>query len=218
MNEQETMFYNNVTGFSTAVIKKALKKTGDNKVKSWIIKQELGTELAKAQQYYNSPDAQTSMDDAGLTYNSICDFFQSITGGTKKSACYKLIKVAQNIDENSSAPRLFVTAVQLAVSEGLSPKQNNEGFNYFCANAELKYAGATTESESEASEEDESEASEESGTKYSFSMKAVDGEAGGCIRLDDSYNIIAEDGDVGQLMVSMVAFFHSKGFAVTQND
>ena len=80
MNAQETRFFNQITGFSTTVIRKALKKGDDLEVKAWKIKQELGTELAKAQEYYNSPEGKAEMDDAGLTYNNICEFRNKRSG------------------------------------------------------------------------------------------------------------------------------------------
>ena len=204
MNAQEQQFYNSVTGFSPAAITGVIKRMGTAHKKSIELQVELGKELRTAQEWYGSEDGQAQMNDAGLTYNDICEFFQSIAGGRKKSACYKLIKACDNVDANENAVSEFVTACKDAEENGESPKKNIEAFNKFC----------TSESE----EAEVRESGSEDGTKFSFSMKNTDGTGGASVRMDKDYNILAEDGDVGILMVSMTAFFHGKGFAVTQND
>ena len=225
MNTQETSFYNNVTGFSVTTIKRIFKKVSTGEVRFWILKAELGKELMKARDYYNSEEGKNEMDDAGITYNDICEFFQTITNGQmKKSPAYKRIKVYQNISDNNDAPKLFVDAVKKAKEENPNVKtsMNDESFNYFCANGELKINGATAtaneneETESEETEETESEENQsEDGTKFSFSMKATDGEIGACIRLDKDHNILAEDGTASSIILAMTNYLNSKGFALT---
>lgn len=205
MNTQETSFYNSVTGFSPTAITGVIRKLGRQHKKSIELQVELGKELRTAKEWYNSEEAQAEMDDAGITYNSICDFFQSIAGGRKKSACYKLIKSANNVDANEDAISEFVTACDEAEANGESPKRNIEAFNKFCTNGEA---------EVRETEETESEASEESGTKFSFSMKNTDEHGGASVRMSEGYDVLAEDGNIERLMISMTAFFHSKGFAV----
>jgi len=224
MNTQETSFYNNVTGFSPSAIKRIFKKQSTNEVKFWILKAELGKELMKARDYYNSDEGKNEMDDAGITYNDICEFFQTITNGRmKKSPAYKRIKVYENIASNPSAPKQFVEAIEKAKEENPNVKtsKNDESFNYFCANGELKINGVTatanetTETESEETEETESEETQsEDGTKFSFSMKATNGESGACIRLDESFNILAEDGNTYALKLAMIKYLISIGHEV----
>lgn len=210
MNTQERSFYYNVTGFSPSAIKRILKKESTNEVKFWILKAELGKELMKARDYYNSEEGKNEMDDAGITYNDICEFFQTITNGRmKKSPAYKRIKVYENIQANPSAPKLFVEAIEKAKEENPNVKtsKNDESFNYFCANGELKINGATAtanqteESESEETEESESEEnqSEDSETYITISMKAINGNAGATIRIDADGNVIQSDGRVCEL-------------------
>jgi hypothetical protein len=223
MNAQETNFYNSVTGFSPAGIKKALKKEETATTKFWTIKAELGKELAKARDYYNSEEGKAEMDDAGICYNDICDFFQVLTAGQmKKPSVYKRIKVYENISDNNDAPKLFVKAVKEAKEENPNVKivQSDEGFNYFCANGELKIKGATataneSESESGDAEEGETEESESGdGTQFSFSCKNSETLAGGCIRMDRDYGIIAEDGNADAIKVAMVSYLLLQGYNV----
>ena len=201
MNAQEQQFYNSVTGFSPAAITGVIKRMGTAHKKSIELQVELGKELRTAQEWYGSEDGQAQMNDAGLTYNDICEFFQSIAGGRKKSACYKLIKACNNVDANENAVSEFVTACKDAEENGESPKKNIEAFNKFC----------TSESE----EAEVRESGSEDGTKFSFSMKAVDGEGGACIRLDKDHNILAEDGSVSGIILAMTNYLNSKGFALT---
>jgi len=226
MNAQETNFYNSVTGFSPAGIKKALKKQDTATTKFWTIKAEVGKELMKARDYYNSEEGKTEMDDAGICYNDICDFFQVLTAGQmKKPSVYKRIKVYENIEANADVPRLFVKAVKEAKEENPNVKivQSDEGFNYFCANGELKIKGATaTANESAAGETEESESEDganesEDGTKFSFSSKNT-GNGGSCVRMDEDFNLIAEVGDSSQIMQAMETYLNLKGFSVTMND
>jgi hypothetical protein len=210
MNTQETSFYNNVTGFSPSAIKRIFKKESTNEVKFWILKAELGKELMKARDYYNSEEGKNEMDDAGITYNDICEFFQTITNGRmKKSPAYKRIKVYENIASNPSAPKLFVEAIEKAKEENPNVKtsKNDESFNYFCANGELKINGVTatanetTETESEETEETESEENQsEDGTFITISMKSVLGFSGATIRIDTDGNVLQADGDIETLL------------------
>lgn len=215
MNTQERSFYNSVTGFSPTAITGVIRRLGRQHKKSIELQVELGKELRTAKEWYNSEEAQAEMDDAGITYNSICEFFQSVAGGRKKSACYKLIKAANNVDANEEAVNEFVTACDEAETNGESPKRNIEAFNKFCASGEAEVR-ETEETESEETEETESEEnqSEDSETKFSFSMKATDGESGSCIRLDKDYNILAEDGDVVFTFRAMTKYLSTKGFDV----
>ena len=73
--------------------------------------------------------------------------------------------------------------------------------------------------ESEETEETESEEnqSDDSGTKYSFSMKATNGESGACVRMDEGYEILAEDGDAqsqSRLKLAMITFLMQRGCEV----
>jgi hypothetical protein len=215
MNTQERSFYNNVTGFSPTAITGVIRRLDRQHKKSIELQVELGKELRTAKEWYNSEEAQAEMDDAGITYNSICEFFQSVAGGRKKSACYKLIKAANNVDANDNAVSEFVEACKQAVEDGESPKRNIEAFNKFCASGEAEVR-ETEETESEESEETESEEnqSDDSGTKFSFSMKAVDGESGACIRLDESYNIIAEDGNGDEVRRAITKYLSTIGYDV----
>ena len=215
MNAQEQQFYNSVTGFSPSAITGVIKRMGTAHKKSIELQVELGKELRTAKEWYGSEDGQSQMNDAGLTYNDICEFFQSVAGGRKKSICYKLIKACNNVDANENAVAEFVTACKDAEENGESPKKNIEAFNKFCSSGEAE----VRESESEESEsESESEEGSEDETKFSFSMKAVDGESGACIRLDESFNIIAEDGAWDEIIRAITKYLSTKGFAVTQND
>lgn len=217
MNTQERSFYNNVTGFNHQTITGVIRRLDRQHKKSIELQVELGKELRTAKEWYNSEEAQAEMDDAGITYNSICEFFQSIAGGRKKSACYKLIKAADNVDANENAISEFVEACKQAVENGESPKRNIEAFNKFCASgeAEVRVSEANESEESEESESEENQ-SEESGTKFSFSMKATNGESGACIRVDESFNILAEDGDTEKLKVAMIGFLIQSGCEVTR--
>lgn len=204
MNTQETNFYNNVTGFSPAGIKRALKKVETATTKFWTIKAELGKELMKARDYYNSEAGKEEMDEAGICYNDICDFFQVLTAGQmKKPSVYKRIKVYENIEADANLPKLFVQAVKQAKEENPNVKivQSDEGFNYFCANGELKIKGATAtanESESEGDDESETEDSE-SDTFITISMKACNGNSGATLRIDKEGNVLQADGDLTAL-------------------
>lgn len=217
MNTQERSFYNNVTGFNHQTITGVIRRLDRQHKKSIELQVELGKELRTAKEWYNSEEAQAEMDDAGITYNSICEFFQSIAGGRKKSACYKLIKAADNVDANENAISEFVEACKQAVENGESPKRNIEAFNKFCASgeAEVRVSEANESEESEESESEENQ-SEENATKYSFSMKATNGESGACIRVDESFNILAEDGDTEKLKVAMIGFLIQSGCEVTR--
>lgn len=217
MNTQERSFYNNVTGFNHQTITGVIRRLDRQHKKSIELQVELGKELRTAKEWYNSEEAQAEMDDAGITYNSICEFFQSIAGGRKKSACYKLIKAADNVDANENAISEFVEACKQAVENGESPKRNIEAFNKFCASgeAEVRVSEANESEESEESESEENQ-SDDSGTKYSFSMKATNGESGACIRVDESFNILAEDGDTEKLKVAMIGFLIQSGCEVTR--
>ena len=226
MNAQETNFYNNVTGFSPAGIKRALKKVETATTKFWTIKAELGKELMVARDYYNSEEGKEEMDEAGLCYNDICDFFQVLTAGQmKKPSVYKRIKVYENIEANADMPRLFVKAVKQAKEENPNVKivQSDEGFNYFCANGELKIKGATaTANESEAPTNfeisldepvtEDSESGDE--TQFSFSCKNSDTHDGGCVRMDKHYMIIAEDGNSDAIKLAITAYLLHKGYNV----
>ncbi len=221
MNAQETNFYNNVTGFSPAGIKRALKKVETATTKFWTIKAELGKELMAARDYYNSEEGKEEMDEAGLCYNDICDFFQVLTAGQmKKPSVYKRIKVYENIEANADMPRLFVKAVKQAKEENPNVKivQSDEGFNYFCANGELKIKGATAtanESESGDAEEGETEDSESGDeTQFSFSCKNSDSHDGGCVRMSANYVTIAEDGNTDAIKVAMVSYLLQQGYSV----
>ena len=215
MNTQEASFYNSVTGFNPTAITGVIRKLGRQHKKSIELQVELGKELRTAKEWYNSEDAQTQMDDAGITYNSICEFFQSVAGGRKKSACYKLIKSANNVDANENAINEFVTACDEAEENGESPKRNIEAFNKFCTSGEAEVR-ESEETESEEAEESESEENQsEDGTKFSFSMKATNGEIGACIRLDKDHNILAEDGTASSIILAMTNYLNSKGFALT---
>jgi len=215
MNTQERSFYNNVTGFNHQTITGVIRKLGRQHKKSIELQVELGKELRTAKEWYNSEEAQAEMDDAGITYNNICEFFQSIAGGRKKSACYKLIKSANNVDANENAINEFVTACDEAEENGESPKRNIEAFNKFCTSGEAEVR-ETEETESEESEETESEENQsEDETKFSFSMKATNGESGACIRLDKDHNILAEDGTASSIILAMTNYLNSKGFALT---
>lgn len=227
MNAQETNFYNSVTGFSPAGIKKALKKVETATTKFWTIKAELGKELMQARDYYNSEEGKAEMDDAGICYNDICDFFQVLTAGQmKKPSVYKRIKVYENISDNNDAPKLFVKAVKEAKEENPNVKivQSDEGFNYFCANGELKIKGATAtanESESGDAEEGETEESESEsgdGTQFSFACKNSNTRDGGCIRMDADYVILAEDGNTDAIKIAMTAYLHQLGYNVVPRD
>jgi hypothetical protein len=232
MNTQERSFYNNVTGFSVATIKRIQRKVETATEKFWTLKAELGKELMLARDYYNSEQGKTEMDDAGICYNDICDFFQTITNGQmKKGAAYKRIKVYENISDNNDAPKLFVKLVKETKAQNPSAKivQSDEGFNYFCANGELKIKGETsTSNQSNASEvsesgdaeesESEENQSEESGTKFSFSMKATNGESGACIRMNTGYEVIAEDGDNLGLKIAMIKYLTDNGYEVNRVD
>ena len=200
MNTQERSFYNNVTGFSPSAIKRIFKKQSTNEVKFWILKAELGKELMKARDYYNSDEGKNEMDDAGITYNDICEFFQSIAGGRKKSVCYKLIKAANNVDANENAINEFVTACDEAEENGESPKRNIEAFNKFCTSGEAEVR-ESEETESEETEEAESEEnqSEDPETYITISMKAINGNAGATIRIDADGNVIQSDGSIREL-------------------
>lgn len=217
MNTQERSFYNNVTGFNHQTITGVIRRLDRQHKKSIELQVELGKELRTAKEWYNSEEAQAEMDDAGITYNSICEFFQSIAGGRKKSACYKLIKAADNVDANENAISEFVEACKQAVENGESPKRNIEAFNKFCASgeAEVRVSEANESEESEESESEENQ-SDDSGTKYSFSMKATNGESGACIRMDESYGILAEDGDTEKLKIAMISFLIQNGCEVTR--
>jgi len=225
MNAQETNFYNNVTGFSPAGIKRALKKVETATTKFWTIKAELGKELMQARDYYNSEEGKEEMDEAGLCYNDICDFFQVLTAGQmKKPSVYKRIKVYENIEANADMPRLFVKAVKQAKEENPSIKivQSDEGFNYFCANGELKIKGATAtanESESGDAEEGETEESESGDdTQFSFSCKNSDTHDGGCVRMDKDYAILAEDGNSDSIKLAITAYLLHHGYNVVPRD
>lgn len=217
MNTQERSFYNSVTGFSPTAITGVIRKLGRQHKKSIELQVELGKELRTAKEWYNSEEAQTQMDDAGITYNSICEFFQSVAGGRKKSACYKLIKAVNNVDANENAINEFVTACNEAEANGESPKRNIEAFNKFCASGEAEVR-ETEETENEETEETESEEnqSDDSGTKFSFSMKAMDGESGACIRMDKDYGVLGEDGDTEKLKIAMISFLIQNGCEVTR--
>lgn len=225
MNTQETRFYNNVTGFSPAGIKRALKKVETATTKFWTIKAELGKELMTARDYYNSEEGKEEMDEAGLCYDDICDFFQVLTAGQmKKPSVYKRIKVYENIEANADAPKQFVQAVKEAKEENPNVKivQSDEGFNYFCANGELKIKGATAtanESESGDAEEGETEDSESGDeTQFSFSCKNSNTRDGGCVRMDADYVILAEDGNTDAIKIAMTAYLLHKGYNVVQRD
>ncbi len=200
MNTQERSFYNNVTGFSPTAITGVIRRLDRQHKKSIELQVELGKELRTAKEWYNSEEAQAEMDDAGITYNSICEFFQSVAGGRKKSACYKLIKAANNVDANDNAVSEFVEACKQAVEDGESPKRNIEAFNKFCASGEAEVR-ETEETESEESEETESEENQsEDGTFITISMKAALGFGGATIRIDDEGNVLQADGDIETLL------------------
>lgn len=219
MNTQERSFYNNVTGFNPTAITGAIRKLSRQLKKSIELQVELGKELRTAKEWYNSEEGQAEMDDAGITYNSICEFFQSITDGRRKSRCYKLIKAADNVDANENAINEFVTACNEAEANGESPKRNIEAFNKFCASgeAEVRVSEANESGEAEESESEENQ-SEESGTKFSFSMKATNGESGACIRMDESFNVIAQDGDSASIFTAICALLHQRGFDVVSRE
>ena len=218
MNTQERSFYNNVTGFSPSAITGVIRRLGRQHRKSIELQVELGKELRTAKEWYNSEDAKNEMDDAGITYNDICEFFQSIAGGRKKSVCYKLIKAANNVDANQGAISEFVTACDEAEENGESPKRNIEAFNKFCTSGEAEVR-ESEEAESEETEEAESEEnqSEESATMFSFSMKATNGESGACIRMDKDYGILAEDGNSAHIKSAMVKYLTDNGYVVEYN-
>ena len=230
MNRAETNFYNSVTGFSVATIKRIQRKVDTATEKFWTLKAEYGKELMLARDYYNSEQGKAEMDDAGICYNDICDFFQTITNGQmKKGAAYKRIKVYENISDNNDAPKLFVKLVKETKAQNPNAKivQSDEGFNYFCANGELKIKGETsTSNESGASEvsesgeaevsESEENQSEESSTKFSFSMKATNGGSGACIRMNINHEVIAEDGDNLGLKLAMISFLIQNGYEVNR--
>ena len=229
MNTQERNFYNNVTGFSVSTIKRIQKKVDTASEKFWTLKAEFGKELMRARDYYNSEQGKAEMDDAGITYNDICEFFQTITNGQmKKSPAYKRIKVYENIEANPNAPKLFVDAVKKAKEENPNVKtsKNDESFNYFCANGELKINGATAtvneteETESEETEETESEEnqSEDSETQFSFSCKNTDSQDGACIRMRDAFFILAQDGNTAALKLAMIAYLRGEGYKVLIRD
>ena len=201
MNRAETNFYNNVTGFNPTAITGVIRRLDRQHKKSIELQVELGKELRTAKEWYNSEEAQTEMDDAGITYNSICEFFQSIAGGRKKSACYKLIKAADNVDANENAVSEFVEACKQAVENGESPKRNIEAFNKFCASgeAEVRVSEANESGEAEESESEENQ-SDDSGTFITISMKAVLGFSGATIRIDTDGNVLQADGDIETLL------------------
>jgi len=201
MNTQERSFYNNVTGFNPTAITGVIRRLDRQHKKSIELQVELGKELRTAKEWYNSEEAQTEMDDAGITYNSICEFFQSIAGGRKKSACYKLIKAADNVDANENAISEFVDACKQAVENGDSPKRNIEAFNKFCASgeAEVRVSEANESEESEESESEENQ-SDDSGTFITISMKAMLGFGGATIRIDAHGNVLQADGDIETLL------------------
>ena len=124
---------------------------------------------------------------------------------------------ANNVDANEDAVSEFVEACKIAVENGESPKRNIEAFNKFCASgeAEVRVSEANESGEAEESESEENQ-SEESGTKFSFSMKATNGESGACIRMDDSYGLLAEDGDTERLKLAMIGFLIQNGCVVTR--
>jgi len=217
MNRAETNFYNNVTGFNPTAITGVIRRLDRQHKKSIELQVELGKELRTAKEWYNSEEAQAEMDDAGITYNSICEFFQSIAGGRKKSACYKLIKAADNVDANENAVSEFVEACKQAVENGESPKRNIEAFNKFCASgeAEVRESEGNESGEAEESESEENQ-SEESATMFSFSMKAINGESGACIRMDEDGNILAEDGNCAHIMSAMVKYLTDNGYLVAR--
>lgn len=219
MNTQERSFYNSVTGFNPTAITGVIRRLDRQHKKSIELQVELGKELRTAKEWYNSEEAQTEMDDAGICYNDICEFFQSIAGGRKKSACYKLIKAADNVDANENAISEFVEACKQAVENGESPKRNIEAFNKFCASgeAEVRVSEANESEESEESESEENQ-SDDSGTKFSFSMKATNGESGACIRMDESFNTLAEDGNTYALKLAMINYLNSLGYEVNRVD
>ena len=219
MNTQERSFYNNVTGFNPTAITGVIRRLDRQHKKSIELQVELGKELRTAKEWYNSEEAQTEMDDAGITYNSICEFFQSIAGGRKKSACYKLIKAADNVDANENAVSEFVEACKQAVENGESPKRNIEAFNKFCASgeAEVRVSEANESEESEESESEENQ-SDESGTKFSFSVKSSNGESGACVRMDRDYGILAEDGNIELLMLGVISLLDQKGYNVVRRE
>ena len=200
MNTQERSFYNNVTGFSPSAITGVIRRLGRQHKKSIELQVELGKELRTAKEWYNSEDAKNEMDDAGITYNDICEFFQSIAGGRKKSVCYKLIKAANNVDANENAINEFVTACDEAEENGESPKRNIEAFNKFCTSGEAEVR-ESEETESEETEEAESEEnqSEDPETYITISMKAINGNAGATIRIDADGNVIQSDGSIREL-------------------
>ena len=200
MNTQEASFYNNVTGFNPTAITGVIRKLGRQHKKSIELQVELGKELRTAKEWYNSEDAQTQMDDAGITYNSICEFFQSVAGGRKKSACYKLIKSANNVDANENAINEFVTACDEAEENGESPKRNIEAFNKFCTSGEAEVR-ESEETESEEAEESESveEDENESETYITISMKGINGNAGAIVRIDADGNVTQSDGRILEL-------------------
>lgn len=200
MNTQERSFYNNVTGFNPTAITGVIRRLDRQHKKSIELQVELGKELRTAKEWYNSEEAQAEMDDAGITYNSICEFFQSIAGGRKKSASYKLIKAADNVDANENAVSEFVEACKQAVENGDSPKRNIEAFNKFCASgeAEVRVSEANESEESEESESEENQ-SDDSGTFITISMKAVTGNSGATLRIDMEGNVLQADGDLTAL-------------------
>lgn len=200
MNTQERSFYNNVTGFSPSAITGVIRRLGRQHKKSIELQVELGKELRTAKEWYNSEEGRSEMDDAGITYNDICEFFQSIAGGRKKSVCYKLIKSANNVDANEDAINEFVTACDEAEANGESPKRNIEAFNKFCASGEAEVR-ESEESESEETEETESEENQsEDGTFITISMKAVLGFSGATIRIGTDGNVLQADGDIETLL------------------
>lgn len=218
-----------VTAFNVTEIRTHLAtmdRHGLSKMKVSIFK--LGPQFDKALTWYNSAEGQAEMDESGAHFNDVEQFCVSFAG-KGKGWVYKCRKAFLFCEANEDALDRFLSYLKRNKEEGFANETSLsvEMFNKWTANDCPTVFVPTAEaeptaSESGAGETEESESEDganesEDGTKFSFSMTNT-GDGGACIRMDEDFNILAEDGDSNLIMLAMKSYLHQRGFAVTQND
>jgi len=222
-----------VTAFNVTTITSAmtqLKGQEERALKTRIFK--LGKQFAKAIEWYGSEDGQNQMDESGAHFNDVDQFCKALCG-KGKSWVYKGRKAFLYCEANESAFEDFLLYIRVSAEQELSEftQMSVEHFNKWVSNDcpavyELteQDESAIAESEIESgelsdAEEGETEESEsDDGTQFSFACKNSNTRDGGCIRMDDDFVVLAEDGNTDAIKIAMTAYLIQQGFNVVPRD
>jgi hypothetical protein len=218
-----------VTAFNVTTITSAmtqLKGQEERALKTRIFK--LGKQFAKAIEWYGSEDGQIQMDESGAHFNDVDQFCKALCG-KGKSWVYKGRKAFLYCEANESAFEDFLLYIKTSAEAELSEftQMSVEHFNKWVSNDcpavyELTEQDENERAESEAPTNFEisldepvtEEGESGDGTQFSFSCKNSETLAGGCIRMDRDYGIIAEDGNADAIKVAMVSYLLLQGYNV----